>query len=269
LAFSNGGKEVELARESALFETGDVEAIAVLETRAVGLKGRETKILATCAMPLPLSWLAKAGLGRDRLGKVEIRDGRILTRIERVYARKTIAAREEIPQGARAREAIAALFLDRRIFPHLLAEVEDRLEAATLAQDLERHGLSPWPDRPGEAWRLEDRDVRSWVLHRLESLGLETAEDLDLLEGRDLLPPQLPDTVSGPLDGLYPRRLSLPTGRYRVAYELVSRTATLSPDPEKAGIKEPPPLAYLPRWRGFGICYRKGDQVRTLRPAHP
>ena len=262
-AWSNGGKEVELARESCAADRDDVEAVAILETRALGLKGRDTRILATCAMPLRLSWLEEAGLGRDRLIGVTLREGRLQTRIETVYARKTIALREEPPVGHLAREAVADLFLRGSLFKKTLPITQSRLEEAALARDLETRGLAPWP--AGAALAIQDKpqSPREWVIARLEEVGLESGDDLGLLTAADFLPPELPGFVTRELNALLPRRLFLPSGRYRVEYDLSQKLATVVP--EKGTGPEPPSLSYLPRWRDFGVRFRRGDQIRTLR----
>jgi len=52
VTFSNGGTEVELARESAAKNVRDLEAVVVFDSRAFGA-GRETRILITCAAAIP------------------------------------------------------------------------------------------------------------------------------------------------------------------------------------------------------------------------
>ncbi|MEC9072948.1 MAG: helicase-related protein, partial [Myxococcota bacterium] len=86
LAWSNGGTELELARESAVRTEGRdaAEAVLVLDTIALGQGARETRLLATCAMPVTLRELERAGLGRDRLGGLKMKDGLPVSTLERV-----------------------------------------------------------------------------------------------------------------------------------------------------------------------------------------
>ena len=47
----------------------------------------------------------------QRIGAVAVEGGQVVATIERVHARRVVARREEVPHGALAREAIAALWL--------------------------------------------------------------------------------------------------------------------------------------------------------------
>ena len=105
LFFSNGGTEVELARESAVRNVRKLEALVVLDTRAFGA-GREARVLITCAMAVPLATLARAGLGSERIAAVQLEKKRVVCTLERVYAKRVLAEREETAERrARARGA--------------------------------------------------------------------------------------------------------------------------------------------------------------------
>ncbi len=56
------------------------------DTQAIGLGGKDARVLVTCAMPVPTVWLVEAGLGRDRLAATTVERGTIVSRVERVYA---------------------------------------------------------------------------------------------------------------------------------------------------------------------------------------
>jgi ATP-dependent helicase HrpB len=88
--WSNGGTEIELGRDSAVADAKSPAAIAVFASRALGLGQGDTTVLITCATPVPLKWLARLGLGRDRLSEVTLEGGKIVARIERVYEKKRL-----------------------------------------------------------------------------------------------------------------------------------------------------------------------------------
>jgi ATP-dependent helicase HrpB len=121
-AWANGGPELDLGRESALRlkqerdggrrDAAKVDALLVLDTRAIGASARETRLIATCVMPVPVTWLVEAGLGEERLGNVTRERGHITASLERVYAGVVLQSREAEPEGPLAREAIAKLFLE-------------------------------------------------------------------------------------------------------------------------------------------------------------
>lgn len=243
VAFSNGGTELELARESLVRSARDLEAIVVFESRALG-SGQDARILVTCASPLPLAAIVRAGLGRDRLEGVSLEKKKVVARIERVYAKRVLATREEVPTGVLAREAIATLFLRGSLFRESLATTRERLALVGLAARLGKDVLGEEP--PAAPPPLED-----FVLGRLLELGIESGEDLELLSPRDLLAPDLPFHLRTTLERDYPRTVSVGDATYEAEYDLEKRMVTLSL--VRGQRKEPPPLAYLPRFEGFGI----------------
>jgi hypothetical protein len=263
--WSNGGTEVELARESALAEVHEVEAIAVLDTRAVvvaGGGGREARILVTCATPLPLRWLVDAGLGRDRLGGVSLDRGRVVAQVERVYARRVIAEREEVPQGEIARAALCALFLRGSVFRQSLAMTRERLAAAALAAKMLSSG---YPLDCGE-WRPPspaESELEAWVMTRLAALGVESGDDLALLGAADLTAPPLPAAVCEQMDQVFPRTVQVGDAGYEADYDFERRQVTLRR--VRGARRDPPPLIYLPRFPGLRICVEVGGSMRILR----
>ncbi|NOZ01856.1 MAG: ATP-dependent RNA helicase [Deltaproteobacteria bacterium] len=266
VAWSNGGTELELAGESAV-DREKVEAVAVMDTHAVGLGTRDTRIFITCAMPLPIPWLIDAGLGRDRLKGVTLKRGVVLTTTERVYAKKVIATREEPPVGAMAREALRDLFLRGSILKEALGPTRDRLEAASLFQRLASAGRIDGPDQTHEMPFMETgRPVPSlgdWVLERLGELGVESGEDLALLTADDLLAPELPQAIRDRLQREFPREVSTGDAAYAVEYDLPGNAVILSR--VRGNRTAPPPVAYLPPFRGFKVLLRDRRRLITLR----
>ncbi|MEZ4436339.1 MAG: helicase-related protein [bacterium] len=254
-AWSNGGTEVELGRDSAVTRTLDdphatVDALVVLETRAIGTGPRDTAILITCALPAPIPWLVAAGVGRERVARVHIHRGALTTEIERVHAKKTLATREATPTGQLARDALAAAFLDGRLWRDTLAQTRDRLEAAALHARLEADAGRPAADVPS----LED-----WTHARIAALGFESGDDLALLTPDDLLADDLPAYIREALDKTHPRQLTFSDIEFTVRYDVSRRTVILH---KTAGRRrDPPPLTWLPSFRGFRIIMRdeRGD----------
>lgn len=263
VAFGNGGTEVQLARESAAqLRLADVEAILVLDTRALGLGTRDTLILATAAMPVPLTWLRDAGLGRDRVVGAHVVDGRARARVERVYARRVLDVREEVPRGAAAIEAIARLVLDGRALPGAGAAVEERLSAHRLAARL---SLGPGGERAASAWPAGGQvpGLEAFLRDRLAEVGVETGADLALLSAEDLLPPELEPAVREVLDRDFPRRFELGDAAYEVDYDLGRRQVLCRM--VRGSRTGPPPLGYLPRFPGFRICIESKRAMHVVR----
>ncbi len=255
--FSNGGTEIELARESAVRNVRDVEAVVVFASRAFGT-GRETRLLMTCATPVSIRVLARAGLGRDRLGAVRLEGKRAVASVERVYAKRVLESRDEVPTGDVARAAIAELFLRGSLFRPSLTTARERLAMTTLAAKLGARG-----HRAGVPGLAVPLPLEAWTLARLEALGVESGDDLALLSASDLLPPEVPFEVRAFLEKDFPRVVNVGDAVYETDYDLDRNQVLLRM--KKGSRHEPPPLSYLPRFAGFRIVVEGPRGITTLR----
>jgi ATP-dependent helicase HrpB len=255
--FSNGGTELELSRSSAARRMKQLDALLVLDTRALG-SGRDQRVLITCGMPVPLALLARAGLGEERLGPITLEGKRIVASIERVLAKRVIGTREDAPQGALAREAMVALAARGSLWKRVIPETRERLERIALASRIASSGHASITKKTSEPTELEP-----WLLQRLESLGVQSSEDLALLSDSDLLPDELPYETRTVLDKDFPASVSVGDATYRAAYDMEKREVVLHM--VKGNRKEPPPLAYLPSFAGLRVCVASGKGVAVLR----
>jgi ATP-dependent helicase HrpB len=257
LAFSNGGTEIALARESAAHQARDLPALVALETRGFG-SGRDARVLVTCAMPITLVQIAQAGLGRDRVGAVQLQGKRVIASVERVYARRVIATREEIPTGELARAALLDLLLRGSLFRDAVAQSRERLARTALAAKLAERGHPA-----GVASAAPVPSLEAFLIERLETLGVESGDDLALLSASDVLAPDLPFEVRDALDREYPRMVSVGDASYRAEYDLDRGEVMLHM--VKGNRRDPPPLAYLPKFLGLRICVAGARGMAVLR----
>lgn len=255
VAYSNGGTERELARESLVGSGTKVpDAIVVFESRAFG-QGQDMRVLVTCASPTTFTTLARAGLGRDVIESVHLERSRIVSTLARTYAKKVIATREDVPTGELARDAIATLFLRGSLWKDASKESAARITLSALAVSL-GHAAELDP-----AMR-EAPTLDAFVRMRLETLGIEHADDLALLSPSDLLAPDVPFHIKSGLERDYPRTLALGDATYEVTYDLEARRVTLT---LVRGRPEPPKLNYLPPFKGFGIVVSTPRGMTVLR----
>ncbi len=259
IAFSNGGTELELARESALRNLREVEALVLFDARAFGT-GRATRLLVTCAAAIPLGWVARAGLGHDRLASVRLEAGRAMATVERVYAKRVIATRDEVPTGEVARAAIAELFLRGSLFrgEGALRATRDRLALRALAAQLAARGHPAGIAAPDPVPSVEE-----WVRQRLVALGVESGDDLALLSAKDLTADDVPYEARGALDKEFPRVVDVGDARYEADYDVARSQVMLRMI--KGSRRDPPPLAYLPRFSGLRICVEGPRGIAVLR----
>ncbi|MET0339735.1 MAG: helicase-related protein [Polyangiales bacterium] len=259
LYFSNGGTEIELARESAAHHLRSIDAILALDTRALGA-GRDARVLVTCAMAVPLSVLTRAGLGEDRLASVRLERKRIIASIERVFANRVLAEREETPEGALARAAITELLLRGSLFRDAVATTRERLTRAALVAWLALRNRSSGGETADDAPTPE-----AWLRAKVDSLGIETGDDLALLSASDFLAPEVPFEALSALESDYPLTVSTGDATYRAEYQLAQNQVTLHL--LKGTRVDPPPLSYLPKFPGLRICVetRRGQTVLRAR----
>lgn len=263
IAWGGGGREMQLGRETAV-DPEKAEALLALQTRAFGGGYASGTLVVTAAMPVPIPWLARAGLGEEAVAAVSLEGGCATARIERSYAGRVIATREEIPRGALAREALVKLFLEGRLFRGARDASAERLEIAALHKDFQAQAItgdalweSPWDDAPSVP------DLETWARDRIAALGVSSGEDVALLSPEDLTAPDLPEPLRERLDRSFPRRLSFGDAHYKVLYDLSRREVML--DRIQGDRREPPPLAWLPAFRGFSVLCRHKNAVKVLR----
>jgi ATP-dependent helicase HrpB len=256
-AFSNGGTELDLARESAVQNARDVEALVVFDTRAFGV-GRATRLLVTCATPITLAAVARAGIGEDRLASVQLEKGRVLAKIERVYAERVLAVREEVPSGDVARAAIATLFLRGSIFRGTVTTTRERLALRTIAAKLATRGHPA-----GVPWEEPLPTLEEWVARRVRELGVESGDDLAMLSAADLTMPELSFEVRSQLEREFPMVVSVGDATYHAEYDLDRSQVMLRR--VKGNRDTPPPLSYLPRFAGLRICVEGPRGIAVVR----
>lgn len=249
LYFSNGGTELQLARESAARRLRTLEAVVALDTRALGT-GRDARVLITCAMPIPLSAIARAGLGRDRVGAVQFDGKRVTATIERVFAKRVVAERQEAPTGELCRAALVELLERGSLFRNAVETTRARLARSGFESWLAGKALvpgQPAPSAPNAAPSLSE-----WLLARLTSLGVESGEDIALVSASDFIAPDVPYELGQRLDREYPQTVSLGDATYRAEYDLARDQVMLHMI--KGSRRDAPTLAYLPRFPGLRIC---------------
>ncbi|MEO6576267.1 MAG: helicase-related protein, partial [Polyangiaceae bacterium] len=260
-AWSNGGTEIELGRESAVADAKAVEAILVFASRALGLGQGDTTVLITCATPVPLKLLARLGLGRDRLSEIALEGGKMVARIERVYARRILETREETPEGEVAREAMAKLLLRGSLFRAAMKTTRERLAATALWSGLVTGDVES-PEYLASAPALVP-SIEDWVSARIASLGVEGGDDLAMLSPKDFELADIPDYVRTYLDKEYPRTVDLGDASYEAEYAMGQRQVTLKM--VRGSRREPPPPGYLPRFTGLRVIVDTGHAVRVVR----
>lgn len=269
ITFSNGGTEMEVARDSrvnrlltSLNPADQVDALVVLQTHGVAA-GADHKLFITLASPVPLALLAEAGLGtvsvkEARVSKAAPLKGKLVVTLERTYAGRLLRTTEEEPTGQNARIAIVELFVKGALHQAMKKEAVRRLARRSLA-----HALGQHPDFPHFKSCAEAPSLAEWLLLHLQTLGVESGDDLALLSPSDFLPPDVPAELSGTLDERFPLEVDVGDCLYRVEYDLKKRQATLSI--ARGARQKPPPPNYLPRFEGLRVFVEAGGSFHPMR----
>lgn len=249
-SMGNDRGELNPAESSRLAE--DQEAALVLdEHHRPGPKGhKQTLTLGTCMAPVPLQWLAEAGLGQLEMAEAGLEKGLPVVTEQRHYAGRVIASETRHPRGERLREALRELILQERLLRPAARQLRDDLAQWALYVALE--GLDEATPEP-----------EPWLAQRLATLGVEEAEDLALLEPEDLRFEGIPEWQRDAFDRQYPRRLSLGDLRLDVYYHPAARRITLE---KRGGERKAQPRRWeLPSWTGWRVRYRQASRVVDIR----
>ncbi len=266
VAFSSGGTEVTLARESAAWlavEPGQgetpAEALVVFEERAFG-RGKDRRLLATCASPVSIAELRASGIGRERVGRAKLVKGRVVATLERVHAGRVLAEREAIPEGQAARDAVVELFLAGRLHRKSRDESRRRLEIRTLAARLSRSRVGKGLGLPELS---EPAPLDEWARARVDELGVESGADVALLSAEDFLAEELPFELRHIVDETFPREVDLGDARYRAVYDLDERRVLLELTHGRRA--KPPSAAFLPSFGGLTIMIEAGGTLHRVK----
>jgi ATP-dependent RNA helicase HrpB len=255
--FSNGGTELELARESAVNNVRELDAILALDTRAFGA-GRDARLLVTCAMAITRAELARAGLGNERVTAVRVQGKRINATLERVYAGCVLATREATPEGELAQSALVELLARGSVFRDAVAATRQRLTYAAIARWLTNRA-QPTAARSAEPAPSLER----WLQARVVELGVQSGDDLALLSASDFLAPELPYESRGSIESDYPLSVSVGDATYRADYDLAQSQVTLHR--LKGTRNEAPTLAFLPKFPGLRIVVESPRGLTVVR----
>ncbi|MBT9560631.1 MAG: ATP-dependent RNA helicase [Myxococcales bacterium] len=256
--WASGGTEMELEPESAV-RAADTDAVVVLDSRAVAAQGMASGLVITAAMPVPLAWLASAGLGDEVIGEPRFEDRALTVTISTVYAGEVLSTREGAPTGPAARIAVRDLTLAGRCFKGALPTLKERYELAELAIQV---ALNDRDGSPSGASTTPLAPLPDWLLQRLTDLGLESGADLALLDADDLMPPLPPEDVMKVIQRNYPRKLDIADAKYHIEYQLSERTAIFH---QVGGTrKDPPPIMLLPTLPGLRRLWEHKNRVQPI-----
>ncbi|MDE0684770.1 MAG: hypothetical protein OXI63_17765, partial [Candidatus Poribacteria bacterium] len=249
--WGNGHEEVLLDSDSLLPE--ERNAALILETVGIA-KGTRVQLMGRTAMPCSFDDLVNAGIGNSQLAAPRLEGEDIVAEVVTEYAGREIGRSRQPLSGTLLRDALASLILSG----FLLSEVAAQLTRAIDAWRLHR-ALNP----DIETSETVDLTPHAWLTSRLKVLGVEVAEDWQLLSPDDLTFTEIDPNTITEIEAQYPKEFSVNGAKFDVEYNPAQKLVTLR---WQRGIRKPtlsPVL--LPRWNNWKVQLDLRGQMRTVR----
>ncbi|MCV6590386.1 MAG: helicase-related protein [Marinobacterium sp.] len=279
-AMGNGEMEVIIGEQSRLAE--DTIAALVLDDHSVpGKRGtRQTLTVATCLMPVNATWLVDSGLCEVADSEPYWEDQLLYVNREHHYAGRVLFKQQVEPRGEALCDALAQLILQGRLFRGKLESQSDNRHVGCSVDcnhnaDCSHNGVGSQLEEDLQAWALFQSlglsetvaspvpSARQWLRQRLLQLGVESTDDLELIDAQDLRFEGVPDWQRASFDEKYPRRVKLSDLVLAVHYAPAARLVTLE---WLTGSRKKDPARWeLPGWQGWKIRYRKASRVIDIR----
>ena len=245
------------------------EAALIFGARWLGV-GLRARGVGDLAMPIELSALQRAGLGTLDLGTPRIHRAHGSLSIEATSVWRFASVRREDKggrlRGDALRKAAATLLAGGAMYP----ELSSRLEEGCLHRDL-LESMPPFDEHPDPTGGLCGE---AWLYFRLGELGLETAEDFELIGVDDLVPDlearvrahHVDPSVLVQLRKDFPASFVDRGARYRIKRaNLDRRRVVIEPGNSTAKKRGEASVKALPRYRGFSVFYEQASRKVQLR----
>ena len=250
--WGNGQEEVLLDSDSLLPD--ERHAALILETVGIA-KGIRVQLMGRTAMPCTFQDLVDADIGTSQLATPRLEGEDIVAEVVTEYAGREIGRGRQPLRDALLREALASLILSGSLFPGIGKNLTRAIEAWLLhcalnpnAQTSETTALTP----------------HAWLVSRLTTLGVEVAEEWQLISAEDLTFTEIDAGTIAKIEAQYPREFSVNGAKFDVEYDPAQKLVTLR---WQRGIRQPAlSTLLLPRWNNWKVQLNLRGQVRTLRP---
>jgi len=251
-AYGNGFSELALGRDSYLDDS--CEALLVLDQFSLPGRGtRQTLNIATVVAPLSFKSLANWQLGDWQRLEATLEDEQLQITEALVYAGRELARKTRPADAHTSCAVLAAWLLEGRVRKGVGERITADIEAWNLFVAM---GMAEPSDRPVA-------DAELWLADWLYQLGIESWQDLALLEDGDIQFEGIPDWQREKFDLQFPRRISTGDMQLAVSYTLASKTVVLE---KLIGLrKTDPKRAELPRWPGWKINFKKASRVVIIK----
>ena len=250
--WGNGQEEVLLDFDSLLPD--ERHAALIFETVGIA-KGTRVQLMGRTAMPCTFEDLVDAGIGTSQLATPRLEGDDIVAEVVTEYAGREIGRERRPLSGRLLREALASLILSGSVFPDVGENLTRSIDAWLLHCALK-------PDIQTSATKT--MTPHTWLVSRLTTLGVEAAEEWQLLSAEDLTFTEIDAGTIAEIEAQYPREFSVNGAKFDVEYNPAQKLVMLR---WQRGIRQPAlSTILLPRWNNWKVQLDLRGQVRTVRP---
>ena len=254
-ALGNGFSEATVGRDSRYPEKA--EAAIIFDQYNLPGKGvKQTLSLGTCLAPVSLQQLIKLDMGELEHIDSQVIDGLCISVMARKYAGRTIERINQEPVGLIASSAIVDMILSNQLMAGLADHLAFQIQQWNLYLTLGRH-------EHGLCNHTEPAELRDWLTDQIESLGIESVEDLLMFSQDDFIFEGIPEWEQESFNQEFPRKLHLADLNLSVDYNVAQKRVYAIY--ESGGRKQDPKRWELPVWKGWRIQYKKASRVVDIK----
>lgn len=255
-ALGNGLMEMMVGRNSRFPEKS--EAAFVLDSHSVPGRGvKQTLNLASVMLPVSLNLLRELELGEWQQGETNYEEESPRATMHLIYAGRTICTEYQALEGEVAVQSIVEMIEDETLLPGFAPLRKQQIQHWKIYNAL---GLNP---EPIEKTELDGLSFATWLVEQLETLGVESVEDIELFEADDIPFEGIPDWEYQDFAEQFPLKLILAELKLDVEY-FVSRKLVHVIYTEGSR-KGDPKRWELPRWAGWKVQYKKASRVLDVK----
>lgn len=232
----------------------------------VGQRGLSIEARGQMLLPCSIETLADAGLGEQQIASPRVERGKeIVADLTQTLAGVTLRKETRALTGDVLRQAVSDLMGKGHFWSDKMDALLDQLHLIKALSELPppRH----WEPHPmAQTWWKEPE---AYIAQRLETLGVESSEDLALCEAEDLFPSFADEMGLDPLTieeaaRDFPRQWGHQGALYHCEIRPASRKVKLTPANNLAK-KNEPQARFLPSFRGYRVEYQKASRLIRLR----
>lgn len=247
----NGQEEVLLDSDSLVAD--ERHAALILQTIGIA-RGTGFQLMGRTAMPCTFEKLVDAGIGTTDLTTPKLEGKDIVAEVVTSYAGREIGRTRQPLHGSMLREAMTTLILSGKLFPGLGKKLAETVRVWELYLILQENRNTSTDEKLTPS---------SWLISRLEELGVEQAEDKDLLSVNDFIFKDIDAETIKELQSKYPQEYSILGAKFTVEYFPKEKRILLK---RIGGVRQPTLSSMLlPRWNDWTVQIDMRGQVRTLR----